>query len=157
MVSSQTLASCGSLTCSFFAFVLRALTQRCFNFASVSFLAFFVDAATGPPPQHDSAASPWMGMRKICWACGWTAKCAAQLGKTSFIFILRSPGSSSCRPAFAFEAEMSCHSPLEPLPSRPRPLKRRCPATLRSKRDVLPCCLGKAFFDDLDFSAVCFP
>ena len=27
------------------------------------------------------------------------------------------------------EAEMSCHSPL-----RPRPLKRRCPATLRSSR-----------------------
>ena len=53
--ASQTLASCGSLTCSLFAFVLRALIQRCFNVASVSFLAFFVDAATGPPPQLDSA------------------------------------------------------------------------------------------------------
>ena len=30
---------------------------------------------------------------------GWTAKCAAQFDKTSFILILRSPGSSSCRPA----------------------------------------------------------
>ena len=39
---------------------------------------------------------------------------------------------SARRPTFAvppppLEAEMSCHSPL-----RPRPLKRRCPATLRS-------------------------
>ena len=59
--ASQTLTSCGSLTCSFFAFVLKALIQRCLNFASVSLLAFFVDAARGPPPQLDS----WMGVRKM--------------------------------------------------------------------------------------------
>ena len=135
--ASQTLTSCGSLTCSFFAFVLKALIQRCLNFASVSLLAFFVDAARGPPPQLDS----WMGVRKICLAWVWRAKCA-DLAKPRLVDLScggrQAPTAAIGAPTLAappppLEAEMSCHSPLEKrrIAALPRQPQKYCYQMLR--------------------------
>ena len=82
-----------------------------------------------------SVSAPENGvMTDSCLLC----PCTNNVQLAYILFILH--GSAELKPRKQLH---HCGFPLgaRPLPSRPRPLKRRCLATLRSKRDVLPRCL----------------
>ena len=100
-----------------------------------------MNARLGSFSGNTSAANSWMGVRKICLAWVWRAKCA-DLAKPRLVDLScggrQAPTAATGAPTLAAppppsEAEMSCHSPLEKrrIAALPRQPQKYCYQMLR--------------------------